>query len=54
MVSGARAGSKYPEIGCVMRGGREMSSHFEVMWDLFRSVFSIETEGSAFWMSTTG
>ena len=31
--------------GFVMRGGREMDNHFEVMWDLFRSIPSIETEG---------
>ena len=28
-----------------MRGGREMDNHFEVMWDLFHSIPSIETEG---------
>ena len=28
-----------------MRGGREMDNHFECMWDLFRSIPSIETEG---------
>ena len=28
-----------------MRGGREMDNHFEVMWDLFRSIPSIETPG---------
>ena len=27
-----------------MRGGREMDNHFEVMWDLFRSIPSIEDE----------
>ena len=26
-----------------MRGGREMDNHFEVMWDLFHSIPSIET-----------
>ncbi len=26
-----------------MRGGREMDNHFEVMWDVFRDVPSIET-----------
>ena len=31
--------------GFVMRGGREMDNHFECMWDLFRSIPSIETEG---------
>ena len=34
-----------PDVGYVMRGGREMDNHFEVMWDLFRSIPSIETEG---------
>ena len=29
------------------RGGREMDNHFEVMWDLFRSIPSIETEGAS-------
>ena len=31
--------------GFYMRGGREMDNHFEVMWDLFHSIPSIETEG---------
>lgn len=35
----------YNDIGYVMRGGREMDNHFECMWDLFRSIPSIETEG---------
>ena len=30
-----------------MRGGREMDDHFEVMWDLFRSIPSLETEGAS-------
>ena len=42
---GACDGYEYPGLGYVMRGGREMDNHFEVMWDLFRSVPSIETEG---------
>ena len=42
---GACDGWEYPGIGYVMRGGREMDNHFEVMWDLFRSIPSIETEG---------
>ena len=28
-----------------MRGGREMENHFECLWDLFRSIPSIETPG---------
>ncbi len=42
---GACDGYKYENVGYVMRGGREMDNHFEVMWDLFRSIPSIETEG---------
>lgn len=42
---GACDGYEYPQLGYVMRGGREMDNHFEVMWDLFRSIPSIETEG---------
>ena len=30
--------AKIPDVGYVMRGGREMDNHFEVMWDLFRSI----------------
>lgn len=33
--------------GYVMRGGREMDNHFEVMWDLFRSIPSIEHENQS-------
>ena len=42
LAGGACDGWKY---GYVMRGGREMDNHFEVMWDLFHSIPSIETEG---------
>ena len=42
---GACDGYQYPGIGYVMRGGREMDNHFEVMWDLFRSIPSLETDG---------
>lgn len=42
---GACDGFEYPGLGYVMRGGREMDNHFEVMWDLYRSIPSIETEG---------
>ena len=45
IAGGACDGWNYPEVGYVMRGGREMDNHFEVMWDLFRSIPSIETEG---------
>lgn len=42
---GACDGYLYEGLGYVMRGGREMDNHFECMWDLFRSIPSIETEG---------
>ncbi|MBN2795281.1 MAG: oleate hydratase [Clostridia bacterium] len=42
---GACDGFHYDGLGYVMRGGREMDNHFEVMWDLYRSIPSIETEG---------
>ncbi len=42
---GACDGANIPGVGYVMRGGREMDNHFEVMWDLFRSIPSIETDG---------
>ena len=42
---GACDGYKFENVGYVMRGGREMDNHFECMWDLFRSIPSIETEG---------
>ena len=42
---GACDGYYYNDIGYVMHGGREMDNHFECMWDLFRSIPSIETEG---------
>ena len=42
---GACDGYQFTDIGYVMRGGREMDNHFECMWDLFRSIPSIETEG---------
>ena len=44
-AGGACDGWRFENIGYVMRGGREMDNHFEVMWDLFRSIPSIETEG---------
>ncbi|WP_310602362.1 oleate hydratase [Anaerosporobacter sp.] len=45
LPGGACDGFKVENVGYVMRGGREMDNHFEVMWDLFHSIPSIETEG---------
>ncbi len=45
LPGGACDGYNFENVGYVMRGGREMDNHFEVMWDLFHSIPSIETEG---------
>ena len=47
LPGGALDGIKEPEKGFVIRGGREMEDHMECLWDLFRSVPSIEVEGSS-------
>ena len=44
VAGGACDGADIPGVGYVMRGGREMDNHFECMWDLFRSIPSIEDE----------
>ena len=41
-AGGACDGWDYSQLGYTMRGGREMDNHFEVMWDVFRDVPSIE------------
>ena len=41
-AGGGCDGWDYPGLGYTMRGGREMDNHFEVMWDLFRDIPSIE------------
>ena len=33
--------------GYIMRGGREMEDHFECLWDLFRSIPSLEVPGAS-------
>ncbi len=43
-AGGACDGWDYSQLGYTMRGGREMDNHFEVMWDVFRDVPSIEDE----------
>lgn len=44
---GALDGIKEPEKGFVIRGGREMEAHFECLWDLFRSVPSLEEKNAS-------
>lgn len=45
IAGGACDGILDPSRGYMMRGGREMENHFECLWDLFRSIPSIETPG---------
>lgn len=47
LPGGALDGIKEPEKGFVIRGGREMEDHFECLWDLYRSVPSLEVEGAS-------
>ncbi|MFD6878569.1 MULTISPECIES: oleate hydratase [unclassified Streptomyces] len=56
LAGGALDGIKEPEKGFVIRGGRELEDHMECLWDLFRSVPSIEVEGASvldefFWLN---
>jgi len=47
LPGGALDGIEEPEKGFVIRGGREMEDHFECLWDLFRSIPSLEVEGAS-------
>jgi len=44
-AGGSCDGLHDPQKGYIMRGGREMDNHFECMWDLFRSIPSIDNPG---------
>ncbi|WP_282827516.1 oleate hydratase [Gulosibacter sediminis] len=46
LPGGALDGIKKPEKGFVIRGGREMEDHMECLWDLFRTIPSLEVDGS--------
>ena len=41
---GSMDGIYNPARGYIIRGGREMEAHFETLWDLFRSIPSLEDE----------
>ncbi|GAA3958475.1 oleate hydratase [Gordonia caeni] len=56
LPGGALDGIKEPKKGFVIRGGREMENHFECLWDLFRSIPSMEIDGASvldefFWLN---
>ncbi|WP_080796019.1 oleate hydratase [Corynebacterium pacaense] len=46
LPGGALDGIRKPDKGFVIRGGREMEDHMECLWDLFRSIPSLEVDGS--------
>ncbi|MHC5227906.1 oleate hydratase [Enterococcus sp. LJL99] len=45
LPGGSLDGAMRPKDGFVMRGGREMEEHFETLWDLFRSIPSLDSPG---------
>jgi oleate hydratase len=45
LPGGACDGLQIPDLGFVIRGGREMENHYECLWDLYRSIPSLEKEG---------
>lgn len=47
LTGGACDGIMDPTRGYIMRGGREMEDHFECLWDLFRSIPSLDTPGAS-------
>lgn len=47
LPGGSLDGKIIPHDGFVTRGGREMEAHFECLWDLFRSVPSLEVENAS-------
>lgn len=47
LPGGALDGIKEPKKGFVIRGGREMEDHFECLWDLYRSIPSLEVENAS-------
>lgn len=47
LPGGACDGYHYESWGLVIRGAHEMENHFECLWDLFRSIPSLETEDAS-------
>lgn len=47
IAGGSLDGIYQKEYGFIIRGGREMESHFECLWDLFRSIPSLEVEDAS-------
>ena len=47
LAGGACDGILDASKGYIMRGGREMENHFECLWDLFRSIPSLEIKDAS-------
>ena len=47
LSGGSLDGSFIPHDGFVVRGGREMENHFECLWDLFRTIPSLEVDDAS-------
>ena len=47
LPGGALDGIDEPKKGFVIRGGREVDDHYECLWDLYRSIPSIEIDGAS-------
>ena len=48
LAGGSLDGVKRPDVGFITRGGREMENHFECLWDMYRSIPSLEAEGASY------
>lgn len=48
VAGGSLDGAKRPNAGFVVRGGREMENHFECLWDMYRSIPSLEVPGASY------
>lgn len=48
VAGGSIDGAKRPNAGFVVRGGREMENHFECLWDMYRSIPSLEIPGASY------
>lgn len=48
LSGGSLDGIDKPHLGFVTRGGREMENHFECMWDMYRSIPSLEIPGASY------
>lgn len=48
VAGGSLDGAKRPNVGFVVRGGREMENHFECLWDMYRSIPSLEIPGASY------